>query len=128
VCFVADDVDQAWDELGPYLLHDAGSYAAWNPDDEPLVGISHVNSVDELRDTSQSHKILSVPAAIAHVRNGGMLTVAPLCGGLPPRLAWPYLERAGDVVSAASAGDDAEIAAQGKFTGVFSEMLDTTRT
>src|SRR5205085_5452010 len=26
--FVADDADKAWDELGPYLLHDATTYAA----------------------------------------------------------------------------------------------------
>src|SRR4029450_11243380 len=28
--FVAEDVDRAWDELGPYLMHDVRSYAAWN--------------------------------------------------------------------------------------------------
>ena len=28
--FVADDVDAAWAELGPHLLHDVRSYAAIN--------------------------------------------------------------------------------------------------
>jgi hypothetical protein len=28
--FVDEDVDAAWDELGPYLMHDVPSYAAWN--------------------------------------------------------------------------------------------------
>ena len=27
-----------------------------------------------------------------------MLNLSPLCGGLPPRLAWPYLKRVGEVV------------------------------
>ena len=50
VCFVADDVDKAWDELGPYLLHDAQSYAEWNPDNLTSAGISFAKTVDELRD------------------------------------------------------------------------------
>ena len=40
VCFVADDVDKAWDELGEFLLHDARTYAEWNPGDEVTAGIS----------------------------------------------------------------------------------------
>ena len=39
--FVADDVDQAWDEVGSYLLHDAKMYAAWNPGDQTTANISH---------------------------------------------------------------------------------------
>ena len=93
VCFVADDVDKAWEELGRYLLHDARSYAEWNPGNETSAGISHVHTIEELRATSKSHKIFSPEEAIAHARNGGMLTLAPLCGGVPPDIAWPYLER-----------------------------------
>lgn len=96
--FVADDVDQAWSELGEYLLHDARSYAAWNPGNETSAGISHVNTIAELRDTSKSHVIISTSEAISRVRAGEVLTLSPLCGGLPPELAWPYLKRVGEVV------------------------------
>jgi len=98
VCFVADDVDKAWDELGPYLLYDARSYAEWNPDNETSAGISHVDTVDELRALSRSHRIYSVPEAIERVRAGEIINLSPLCGGLPPELAWPYLKRVGEVV------------------------------
>ena len=98
VCFVADDVDEAWDELGEYLLHDARSYAEWNPDNETSAGISHAETVAELRATSQSHRIYSVTEAVERMRGGEMLNLSPLCGGLPPRLAWPYLKRVGEVV------------------------------
>jgi hypothetical protein len=27
-----------------------------------------------------------------------MLNLSPVCGGLPPELAWPYLKRVGEVV------------------------------
>jgi alkanesulfonate monooxygenase SsuD/methylene tetrahydromethanopterin reductase-like flavin-dependent oxidoreductase (luciferase family) len=31
IVFVADDVDKAWDEVGPFMLHDARMYSSWNP-------------------------------------------------------------------------------------------------
>jgi alkanesulfonate monooxygenase SsuD/methylene tetrahydromethanopterin reductase-like flavin-dependent oxidoreductase (luciferase family) len=103
VCFVADDVDKAWDELGPFLLHDARSYAAWNPDNDTSAGISHVDTVEELRALSRSHRIYSVPEAVERVRGGEVINLSPLCGGLPPELAWPYLRRVGEVVMAEAA-------------------------
>ena len=61
-------------------------------------GFSHVKTVDELRDAPASHVIISVPEAISRVRAGQILNLSPLCGGLPPEVAWPYLKRVGDVV------------------------------
>ncbi|MCV7100551.1 LLM class flavin-dependent oxidoreductase [Mycobacterium palustre] len=98
VVFVAEDVDRAWSELGKHMLHDARTYAAWNPGNETSAGFSHVETVDELRAAAASHVILSVPEAISRVQAGQMLNLAPLCGGVPPEVAWPYLRRVGDVV------------------------------
>ena len=98
VCFVADDIDQAWSELGEHLLHDVQAYAAWNPGDETTAGFSHVTSVAELRDKPASHVIIPVSEAISWVRAGKVLNLSPLCGGLPPEIAWPYLKRVGEVV------------------------------
>jgi len=42
--------------------------------------------------------IISVPEAISQVRAGQVLNLSPLCGGLPPEVAWPYLKRVGEVV------------------------------
>jgi len=98
VVFVADDIDQAWKELGEHLLHDVRTYAAWNPGDETTAGFSHVNTVGELRAAPSSHVIISVPEAISRVRASQVLNLSPLCGGLPPDVAWPYLKRVGEVV------------------------------
>ncbi len=98
VCFVADDVEGAWSELGPYLLHDARSYAEWNSDNRTSAGIAQVGTIDELRAESRSHRIFTPDEAVRFVRGGGMLTLAPLCGGLPPEMAWPYLRRVADSV------------------------------
>jgi alkanesulfonate monooxygenase SsuD/methylene tetrahydromethanopterin reductase-like flavin-dependent oxidoreductase (luciferase family) len=98
VTFVADDLDRAWSEIGEHLLHDVKTYAAWNPGDETTAGFSHVQTVDELRAKPSSHVIISVEQAISQVRAGQVLNLSPLCGGLPPEIAWTYLKRVGEVV------------------------------
>jgi alkanesulfonate monooxygenase SsuD/methylene tetrahydromethanopterin reductase-like flavin-dependent oxidoreductase (luciferase family) len=98
VCFVAPDVDQAWRELGEHLLHDARMYAEWNPDNQTSAGIADVSDVEELRATSRTHRIFTADEALAHVRDGGMLTLAPLCGGIPPDIAWKYLRYVDEAV------------------------------
>ncbi|MEY2433067.1 MAG: hypothetical protein QOC92_2792 [Acidimicrobiaceae bacterium] len=95
--FVADDVDCAWDEVGPYLLHDAVTYAEWN-DDAEIASISHGKTVDELRVEGGAHRIFTVDEAVEHIRAKGILPLHPLCGGLPPDLAWPYLRRVAEEV------------------------------
>jgi alkanesulfonate monooxygenase SsuD/methylene tetrahydromethanopterin reductase-like flavin-dependent oxidoreductase (luciferase family) len=102
--FVADDVDKAWDDIGEYILHDVKMYGDWNPGDETTASISHAQTVDELRATSPAHKIYSTDEAVEMVRGGGMLMLMPLCGGIPPELAWPYLEHVANVVLPAAQG------------------------
>ena len=91
--FVADDVDQAWEELGPYLMNDVLGYGKWNEGNEGVASVSFSQTAEELRAEDRSHKVLSVDEAIAFVRGGAPLPLHPLIGGLPPQLAWPYLER-----------------------------------
>jgi alkanesulfonate monooxygenase SsuD/methylene tetrahydromethanopterin reductase-like flavin-dependent oxidoreductase (luciferase family) len=99
--FVAEDVDRAWDELGPHLLHDAMTAASYRHGDETVASISAARSVDELRDGG-TYRVLTIDEAAHRVREGAFLQLLPLCGGLPPTVAWPYLERAADAVSRAA--------------------------
>lgn len=96
--FVADDVDQAWEELGPYLLRDAVAYASWNEGDTRTASLSRSSTVEGLRAEEASHRILAVDDARALVGELGYLTLHPLCGGIPPEIAWPYLTRAAEEV------------------------------
>ncbi len=91
-CFVADDVDAAWDEIGKYLLHDAMAYSEWNPDNTVSANITTAKTVDELRRESTSHVILSVDEARKRLAGGEVFNINPLCGGIPPAIAWPYLK------------------------------------
>ena len=89
--FVAEDPDRAWSELGPYLLHDARMYGEWMGDGNAASG-SRALSVDDLRAENGNYRIVTPDEAVAMARGGGFLLLQPLCGGLPPKLAWPHLE------------------------------------
>ncbi len=102
--FVAEDVDRAWDALGPYLMHDVISYARWNEGKTGIASLSSATTAEELRAERGSHRILSVEEAIEHVRTHGYLNLHPLVGGLPPEIAWRYLQVVADRVMPAAGG------------------------
>jgi alkanesulfonate monooxygenase SsuD/methylene tetrahydromethanopterin reductase-like flavin-dependent oxidoreductase (luciferase family) len=103
-CFVAEDPERAWRELGPYLLHDAQMYASWMGDGD-AVSKSAAADVDALRRENGAYRILTPEQAVALIRKHGMIMLQPLCGGLPPELAWPSLELlVSRVLPAAKAG------------------------
>lgn len=103
--FVADDVDRAWTELGPHLLHDATVAAAYRHDQEGVASISRASTVEELR-AGSPYQVLTVAEAAAAIRQRGTIPLAPLCGGIPPEVAWPYLERAARAAEIASNEED----------------------
>ncbi len=96
--FVSDDLDRAWDELGPYLMQDVQAYGEWNRDVPASASMSRAMSVAELRSESASHRILTVDEAVEMIRGGDLLQLHPLIGGLPPEIAWPYLRTVTDEV------------------------------
>ena len=102
VVFVADDVDRAWDELGPYLMNDVRGYAEWNIGDTTTASLSFAQSADELRAENRSHRIVTVAEAVEMVGSGMPLGLHPLVGGVPPEVAWPYLRTVVDEVMPAS--------------------------
>ncbi|HXZ62417.1 MAG TPA: LLM class flavin-dependent oxidoreductase [Acidimicrobiales bacterium] len=100
--FVDEDPERAWAEIGPYLLADAVSYSAWNATRTGTASISRATSVEELAAERGAYQILTAAEAGALVaRTGFPLNLQPLVGGLPPGLAWPYLEAAAAVTAPA---------------------------
>ena len=94
VVFVAEDVDQAWEQVGPHLLHDAKMAAEYRHGDDSVASITRAQTVAELRLTQGPYRILTPTAATEFVQAGKSLPLHPLCGGLDPELAWRYLETA----------------------------------
>ena len=97
--FVADDVDKAWDELGPHLLHDAVTAAAYRHGVEGVASISRATDVNGLRKANGPYRVFTTDEAADYMRGGQALPLAPLCGGVPPNVAWPYLERAAEAAA-----------------------------
>ncbi len=94
--FVSDDPARSWAEIGEYLLRDAVSYGQWNAHRSGVASISTATSVAELRAEQGAYQIITPDEARSIVEAGGVLALQPLVGGLPPELAWPYLESAAD--------------------------------
>jgi alkanesulfonate monooxygenase SsuD/methylene tetrahydromethanopterin reductase-like flavin-dependent oxidoreductase (luciferase family) len=103
--FVADDPERAWAEIGEYLLVDAKGYAAWNAHRSGTASVSFAGSVAALEAERGAYRILTPEEAGAAVGRGGTLALQPLVGGLPPDLAWPYLEAAVAVASRPGASE-----------------------
>ena len=102
--FVASDVDRAWAEVGPHMLHDINTYGEWNAKvgKEDVASVSKARTVDDVRAEEGAYRIYSVDEAIAIVKSGGLLLLQPLCGGLPPDLAWKYVKIVTDEVMPAT--------------------------
>jgi len=92
--FVADDPDRAWAEIGEYLLIDASSYGRWNAGRTGTASVSSATSVQELETERGAYQIITPDEAGRQIADGTPLALQPLVGGLPPDVAWRYLEAA----------------------------------
>ncbi len=92
---VTDDPDRTWAEIGPYLLEEAATYASMQLaglDSAPTI---RATTIEELR-ASPKYCVGAVSDILRAAEDAGpfgALTFNPLCGGIPPELAWPNLER-----------------------------------
>jgi len=92
--FVADDVDEAWEVVGPHLVHDAVTAASYRPHDDSVASITRADSVTALREAEGPYRIFTPDQATDYIRSGRPLPLHPLCGGIPPDVAWRHLELA----------------------------------
>jgi alkanesulfonate monooxygenase SsuD/methylene tetrahydromethanopterin reductase-like flavin-dependent oxidoreductase (luciferase family) len=90
--FVADDVDEAWEVLGPHLMHDAVTAASYRPQDDSVGSITRADNVAALREAGSPYQIFTPDQAVDYIHSGRPLPLHPLCGGIPPEVAWRYLE------------------------------------
>jgi len=92
--FVSRDPERSWNEIGPYLLHDALAYAAWQRPGQRSYAHSRATTVESLRREGK-FRVMTPEECIAHARGlgaGRSLMHAPLVGGLPPAVGWESLE------------------------------------
>ncbi|KJS08495.1 MAG: hypothetical protein VR73_05345 [Gammaproteobacteria bacterium BRH_c0] len=90
--FVAEDLDKAWAEYGSYMLHDAMVYGEWlDAAGSGASTYSAAKTVEQLRAENGSYRIVTPEQAVELVGQFGFLGLQPLCGGIPPELAWKSL-------------------------------------
>jgi len=98
--FVSEDPERSWSEVGPHFLHDAMTYAGWQPPGHRSAVHSDATTVEALR-AEGKYLILTPDACVERAKAEGAFSVFvhfPLCGGIPPELAWPSLELYADRV------------------------------
>ncbi len=109
---VAADPERAWAELGPYLLHEANAYGTWLAENDGDGPYARAGDIDDLR-AQGDYRIVTPDELVAELRAApfAFVLLHPMCGGIPPELAWRSLRLFEHEVLPAFAGED-EVAAR----------------
>jgi alkanesulfonate monooxygenase SsuD/methylene tetrahydromethanopterin reductase-like flavin-dependent oxidoreductase (luciferase family) len=97
--FIAEDPESAWAEIAPYCVHEVNSYAQWFTGSTAKSDYSDGGARTDVLDAEGVralgiYPVLTPDDAIAECRRigpSGVFTIHPLCGGMPPELAWQSL-------------------------------------
>jgi len=87
--FVHDDPDGYWERIGPHVLHEAATYAGWQRPGERSSAMTDATTIGELK-AGDRFAVLTPDEAIDHLGRHNLL-LYPLCGGIPPEVAWESL-------------------------------------
>ena len=87
-----DDVERGWEQLGPYFLHETNAYGAWQQESNAHAPFHVAADVDELR-ARGTHRIVTPDEFIVEMKAAPFpfQIFHPMCGGIPPELAWQSL-------------------------------------
>jgi alkanesulfonate monooxygenase SsuD/methylene tetrahydromethanopterin reductase-like flavin-dependent oxidoreductase (luciferase family) len=96
---LAEDVEQGWEQMGPFFLHEANAYGAWQAQENVLSPYRRAADVEELRASGQ-YAVLTPGQLIDELRAAPFpfAFFHPLCGGMPIDLAWSSLRLFADEV------------------------------
>ncbi len=92
VVALAKDPEAGWEAMSPFFLHESNAYGAWQAQDDVATSFHTVADSDELRATGQYRVV--TPAEFIEEMKAAPFPFAmfhPMCGGMPPDLAWSSL-------------------------------------
>jgi alkanesulfonate monooxygenase SsuD/methylene tetrahydromethanopterin reductase-like flavin-dependent oxidoreductase (luciferase family) len=89
---LAEDVEKGWRQMAPFFLHETNAYGEWQAQDDIASPYRTVDDVDELRAKGQ-YAVLTPDEFVAELKAApfAFAMFHPLCGGMPPDLAWSSL-------------------------------------
>jgi alkanesulfonate monooxygenase SsuD/methylene tetrahydromethanopterin reductase-like flavin-dependent oxidoreductase (luciferase family) len=94
VVYVGADVDETWDRVGQYFLHETNAYGEWQAAAGVEAGFHLVPDVETLR-AEERYRVVTPDEFAAELKAAGDYGFAllhPMVGGVPPKLAWESLE------------------------------------
>jgi alkanesulfonate monooxygenase SsuD/methylene tetrahydromethanopterin reductase-like flavin-dependent oxidoreductase (luciferase family) len=92
VVALAEDPDKGWEQMSPFFLHETNAYGTWQAQDDVASPFRRVADTDELRTTGQYRVV--TPEQFVEEQKGSAFPLAllhPMCGGIPPEMAWSSL-------------------------------------
>jgi alkanesulfonate monooxygenase SsuD/methylene tetrahydromethanopterin reductase-like flavin-dependent oxidoreductase (luciferase family) len=93
--YVADDVEQAWETIGPFALDDARSYGRWTDGNPGAVAYAACETIDDVR-ASGLYRVVTPDECVtlaAELDPTDALVLHPLLGGIDPDFGWDCLRR-----------------------------------
>jgi alkanesulfonate monooxygenase SsuD/methylene tetrahydromethanopterin reductase-like flavin-dependent oxidoreductase (luciferase family) len=89
---LAEDAEEGWEQMAPYFLHETNAYGAWQAQDDIASPYRTVDDIDELKARGQ-YCVLTPDELVAELKAAPFpfALFHPLCGGMPPDLAWTSL-------------------------------------
>ncbi len=89
---LAADPEKGWEQLAPYFLHENNAYGAWQSEDGLATGYRTVTDTDALRSCDR-YRVMTPDDFVAEMKMATFpfAVFHPLCGGIPPGLAWESL-------------------------------------
>ncbi len=90
---LAEDPDKGWDRLAPFFLYENNAYAALQPRQAVATGYHTIGDVASLRTTGR-YRVLTPADFLAEMESSAIpfAVFHPMCGGIPPELAWESLQ------------------------------------
>lgn len=92
VTALAVDPAKGWEEMAPFFLHETNAYGEWNAQSDVDSPYHSVTDIDALRDTGR-YRVITPEELIEEQKKSPFpfVNFHPLCGGIPPDLAWSSL-------------------------------------
>ncbi len=86
---LAADPEKGWEQMAPFFLHETNAYGTWQAQDNTNSPYRTVSDVDALRKTNQ-YRVLTPDQFVEEqkVAPFAFAMFHPLCGGMPPDVAW----------------------------------------
>jgi alkanesulfonate monooxygenase SsuD/methylene tetrahydromethanopterin reductase-like flavin-dependent oxidoreductase (luciferase family) len=89
---LAEDPERGWEQMAPFFLHEMNAYGAWQAQDNISSPYHTVESTEELL-ASGRYRVVTPEQFVSELRTVPLpfVNLHPLCGGMPPDLAWASL-------------------------------------